>query len=149
MRFGPPYPLEGLQVPLPCVCVLLAFTVKPAGGASHGARRCYMLSHYPLWRNSRDVRRHASSPFSTFPLSKVRSCYDVPNPKLVDPQTQPLTVGAPLHLEVVFLGLAAVRLPFRLRPNIKDRHIPKIPLSRGYGSDSGHTPFTSLCSRIS
>ena len=40
-------------------------------------------------------------------------------------------------------------LPFRLRPLGKDRHDPKISVSRGYGSDSGHTPFTSLDSRIS
>ena len=40
-------------------------------------------------------------------------------------------------------------LPFRLRPLGKDRHDPKISVSRGYGSDSGLTPFTSLDSRIS
>ena len=34
--------------------------------------------------------------------------------------------------------------PFRLRSHRKDRHAPKIPSSRGYGADSGHTPFTSL-----
>ena len=40
-------------------------------------------------------------------------------------------------------------LPFRLRPLGKDRHDPKISVSRGYGSDSELTPFTSLDSRIS
>ena len=40
------------------------------------------------------------------------------------------------------------RLPFCLRLLSRDRHIPKIHNSRGYGSDSGHTPFTSLDSRI-
>ena len=40
-------------------------------------------------------------------------------------------------------------LPFRLRPLGKDRHDPKISVSRGYGSDSGLTPFTSLDLRIS
>ncbi len=39
-------------------------------------------------------------------------------------------------------------LPFRLRSLGKDRHNPKIRVSRGYVSDSGHTPFTSLDSRI-
>ena len=34
--------------------------------------------------------------------------------------------------------------PFRLRLHRQDRHSPKILSSRGCGSDSGHTPFTSL-----
>jgi len=34
--------------------------------------------------------------------------------------------------------------PFRLRLHRQDRRSPKIQISRGYGADSGHTPFTSL-----
>ena len=36
------------------------------------------------------------------------------------------------------------RSPHGLRPHGRDRHFPNIQGFRGYGSDSGHTPFTSL-----
>ena len=39
-------------------------------------------------------------------------------------------------------------LPFCLRLLSRDRHFPNNSYSRGYVSDSGHTPFTSLDSRI-
>ena len=41
------------------------------------------------------------------------------------------------------------RFPYCLHPVARDRHIPKIPPSRGYGADSGHTPLTSLDSHNS
>ena len=43
---------------------------------------------------------------------------------------------------------SCAHLPFCLRLLSGDRHIPKIQNSRGYGSDSGHTPFTSLDSHV-
>ncbi len=38
--------------------------------------------------------------------------------------------------------------PYSLRPDRQDRPTPKIHLSRGCGSDSGHAPFTSLHSFV-
>ena len=40
--------------------------------------------------------------------------------------------------------LSLTHIPFCLRLLSRDRHFPKIQYSRGYGSDSEHTLFTSL-----
>ncbi len=45
--------------------------------------------------------------------------------------------------------LSLTHFPFCLRLLSRDRHFPKIQYSRGYGSDSEHTLFTSLDLNIS
>ena len=110
MRFGPPYPLQRLKVTLPCVCVLLAFTVQPFQQVpSHMAYvgvTCFRIIRYGV------VIQMSDGPYLR-PSQHLSFLEYVPAPtrpirELVDSQTQPLTIGAPFHLKVSLLGLPTV-----------------------------------------
>ncbi len=117
------------------------------GLAASQLNHCDYTGSHPLHR-----RRPATSFYVGCPYSvTVRSIWDV------SPRTFGYFRCAPGY-STVFTQLDAVcdpgvsgqrssitRFPSRLRTLSHDRHSPKIQYSRGAGSDSGHTPFTSLC----
>ena len=110
MRFGPTYPLQCFQVALPCVCVLLAFTVQPfeqvASHMAHVGVTCLRIIRYSVViqmsvdTNLRPPQHLSFREYVPAPTRPIR--------KLVDSQTQPLTVGAPFHLKMTFLSISTI-----------------------------------------